>query len=203
MPDHQKDRVAQGEAEPAGYFAPSEGSWEPFADLYDSLVMSIFVYFTKRVPDRERAMELTAETFAKAFEKRHDFRGATKARAASWIWSIAHTELAEFRRTNRIALEAFSRLAIDRDTDDDPSLEEIASRSVIDQVRHGIQDVLEELPPDQREVVRLRYIDELSFSEIARTLDVSSDVVRARASRATRRLKMSDSLRAALEALDA
>ena len=187
---------------PRGFFSPTPSSPEPFADLYDRLSRSIHRYFAKRVDDEDTAFDLAAETFAKAFEKRFDFRGSTKARAESWIWGIAHAVLGTYGRTRRVEFEALDRIGLAPEEDPDAPLEVVESQDALARARAQVRDALAELPPDQAEVVRLRLLAELSYTDIASRLGVSNALVRARASRGIRRLKMSDSLRAAVETLE-
>lgn len=197
---HRTRRAQAASSEP--FFTLSDESGEPFADLYDHLTRRILSYFARRVPDRDTAVDLTAETFAKAFEKRKDFRGSTEARAVSWIWGIAHGVLGTYRRTKRIELDALGRIGLGREEDPERPLDIIETQGIVEHARQQLQQALADLPQDQAEVVRLRLVDELSYAEIARILGVSNEVVRARTSRGIRRLKMSDSLRAAVDALE-
>jgi hypothetical protein len=48
----------------------------------------------RRTLDPEVALDLTAETFAEAFEHRHRLRGSTEREALGWLWAIADHQLA-------------------------------------------------------------------------------------------------------------
>jgi RNA polymerase sigma factor (sigma-70 family) len=52
-----------------------------------------------------------------------------------------------------------------------------------------VRRALEQLPAEQREVIKLRIVEHLSYQEISTRLAVSSDVARARASRGLRALR--------------
>lgn len=145
--------------------------------------------------DGHRALDLTAETFAKAFEKRHDFRGASDEQAAAWLWQIARNELARFRRSNSVELIAMRRLGLERPVPTDQELLQIEQMGAEADIHGCLQDALKRLPPDQREVIQLRFIDELSYPEIAETLGVSYDLARTRSSRALRALRASGQMR--------
>lgn len=85
-----------------------------FADFYDELHPTVLRFFAKRTRDGESAFDLTAETFAKAFEKREQFRGITEEEAAGWLRSIARNELAKYNRTRTVELGAPQRLGFER-----------------------------------------------------------------------------------------
>jgi RNA polymerase sigma factor (sigma-70 family) len=186
----------------AGLLARSLTSEQPFGDFYDAMAPTVLRFFAKRTRDSERAFDLTAETFAKAFEKRRDFRGHSDEQAAAWLWSIARNELARQGRTRKVELAAIARLGLERPDPSDEELRQIEELTAAEDIREHVEDALAVLPLDQREVVRLRFVDELSYIEIADTLGVSYDVVRARASRALRTLRASEQLEAAVRVLE-
>ncbi len=185
-----------------GLLARSRTSEQPFGAFYDAMAPAVLRFFAKRTRDSERAFDLTAETFAKAFEKRRDFRGHSDEQAAAWLWSIARNELARYSRTRKVELAAVARLGLERPDPTDEELRQIEELTAAEDIREQVDLALALLPLDQREVVRLRFIDELSYIEIAQALGVSNDVVRARASRALRTLRASEHLEAAVRVLE-
>jgi hypothetical protein len=54
---------------------------ESFGSLYLRHADNVLIFIARRVYDREVAMDLTAETFARAFVSRKRFRGGTEAEA--------------------------------------------------------------------------------------------------------------------------
>jgi len=185
-----------------GLLARSRTSDASFADFYDVMAPAVLRFFAMRTRDSERAFDLTAETFAKAFEKRQDFRGTSDEEAAAWLWSIARNELARYHRTRTVELAALQRLGLERPAPSDGELRKVEELTAAEDVRDHLGLALAVLPSDQREVIRLRFVDELSYAEIAQTLDVSNDVVRARLSRGLRTLKASEHLQAAVRVLE-
>jgi RNA polymerase sigma factor (sigma-70 family) len=168
-----------------GLLARSRTSEQSFGEFYDAMAPAVLRFFARRTRDSERAFDLTAETFAKAFEKRHDFRGYTDEQAAAWLWSIARNELARYSRTRKVELAALARLGLERPDPSGAELRHIEELAAEEDIREHVDLALAVLPLDQREVVRLRFVDELSYIEIAQALGVSYDVVRARSSRAS------------------
>jgi RNA polymerase sigma-70 factor (ECF subfamily) len=182
--------------------ARSRSSPNAFAEFYAEMAPSVLRFFARQTSDSQAAFDLMEETFSKAFEKRGDFRGTTDEQAASWLWSIARRELAGFRRSRSVELSALERLGLERPTPSDGELREVERLIATEELRRQIRIALDTLSPDQQEVIRLRYIEELSDREIADRLAVSQDVVRARASRALRALGASELLQHAIESRD-
>lgn len=185
-----------------GLLARSRTSDRSFADFYDVMAPAVMRFFARRTRDGERAFDLTAETFAKAFEKRQDFRGSSDEQAAAWVWSIARNELARYHRSRTVELAALRRLGLERPELSDEELRQIEELTAAEDVREHVDLALAVLPADQREAIRLRFVDELSYPEIATALGVSYDVVRARVSRGLRTLKDSEHLQAAVRVLE-
>jgi RNA polymerase sigma factor (sigma-70 family) len=200
-------RMMRGEwrpgSETAGLLARSRASPRVFADFYDVMAPSILRYFAHQTRDPHSAFDLTAETFAKAFEKRDGFRGQTDEEGAAWLWAIARNELARFRRSRTIELAALNRLRLERPAPSDRELRRVEQLTATDEARRHIEQALTTLPPEQREVLELRFVEYLGYEAIAAQLGVSTDVARARTSRALRTLRESDHVHQAVHALEA
>jgi RNA polymerase sigma factor (sigma-70 family) len=186
----------------AGLLARSRASPDAFADFYEQMAPQVLCFFATRTSEPQRAVDLTAETFAKAFEHRREFRGASDDQAGAWLWRIARNELAQHWRSRSVELAAVQRYGVQRTLSDEELLE-VERLIGAEELREQIQHALEGLPDDQREVVRMRFIDDLSYEEIAEKLGVSNDVVRTRTSRALRTLRSSGQLDEAIQRLEA
>jgi RNA polymerase sigma-70 factor (ECF subfamily) len=185
-----------------GLLARSRSSPNAFADFYEEMSPGVLRFFTRQTHDGQAAFDLLAETFCKAFEKRQDFRGTNDKQAAAWLWTIARNELARFHRSRSVEMSALQRLGLERPAPTDEELREVERLIAHEDIRRRITVALDSLSPDQQEVIKLRFIDELSDQEIAERLAVSHDVVRARASRALRALGASEHLQATMEMWD-
>lgn len=89
-----------------GLLARSRSAPASFADFYERMSPLVLRFFVRETRDSSLAFDLTAATFARAFEKRGDFRGITDEQAAAWVWSIARNELAGYHRVGRVELAA-------------------------------------------------------------------------------------------------
>jgi RNA polymerase sigma-70 factor (ECF subfamily) len=187
----------------AGLLARSRSSPDEFADFYEQTSAQVLCFFVTRTDDPQRAIDLTHETFMKAFEHRQEFRGASDEQAAAWLWRIARNELAQYWRSRSVELAAVERLGLERVTLSDGEVLDGERFIAAGELREQIRRALEVLPEDQREVVRLRFVDDLSYEEIAQKLGVSNDAVRTRTSRALRALRSSGHLDEAIERFEA
>jgi RNA polymerase sigma-70 factor (ECF subfamily) len=156
--------------------------------LYRDHARALLVFLARRVYDPEIAVDLMAETFAAAFAVRARFRGDDDADAVAWLYGIARNQLSRFYRRGEVERRALERLAVDRRPLTDPEYERIEELAGLAELRAAMAAALERLPAEQREVVRLRVIDERPYAEVAELLGISEQAARARLSRALREL---------------
>ena len=144
---------------------------------------------TRRAADAE---DLVQDTYLKAFRSAHQFEAGTNLKA--WLFTILHNTFRNNRRHDGrnpvdVDSEAVERAAGEGPADESP--EQILSRQTLDA---DLQAALDALPDGFRQAVWLRDVEELSYSEIARVLDVPIGTVMSRISRGRRAL--SEGLRA-------
>ena len=159
-----------------------------FADVYAAQVRGVLVYFARRTFDVEAARDLTAETFAQAFEHRRRYRGSSDEEAVGWLYGIARNQLGHYARRGVVARKSVQKLGIrvPRVAEDD--YERIVELAGLAELRARLAVAFDDLSPDQRDALRLRVVDERSYDEVAAALGVSEQTARARVSRALRRL---------------
>jgi RNA polymerase sigma factor (sigma-70 family) len=173
-----------------------------FGAFYEAHYPDLLRYFVHGTRNGQVGLDLTAETFAKAFEKRHTFRGDNDIQAAAWVWAIARNELAGFRRARRLEVRAIERLDLERPEATDDQLRELERIAGLELAQERIHEAISNLPPDQRAVIALRFREDLDAPAVGSRLGIPSDAVRARLSRAYRTLRASRRVCEALEALE-
>jgi RNA polymerase sigma factor (sigma-70 family) len=159
-----------------------------FSRVYEAKARELLTFFVRRTFDVEVARDLTAETFAQAFEHRRRFRGKTDAEAAAWLYGIARHQLARYARTGVIHRKAVARLGVDVPAVSEDDHHRIVELAGLADLRKTVADAFAALPPAQREALRLRVIDEHAYPDVAAALGVSEETARARVSRALRRI---------------
>jgi RNA polymerase sigma-70 factor (ECF subfamily) len=163
---------------------------EHLAAGYRRDAQRLLVWLTRRTYDPQMAIDLVAETYARAWESRRRFTGLpTDADAlAAWTWGIARNVLADALRRGQAEHRAMRRLGLEPPhlaPDEINKMQELAELGTL---RATLAVALEDLSPEQREAVRLRVLDELSYPVIAARLGISEDAARARVSRGLRTL---------------
>ena len=152
-----------------------------FSAYYDLYKDKIFTFFMYRVAFNQTVAEdLTAETFLKAWRAFADFEQRS---FQAWIYRIAKNHLVNYYRV------LDRELALDEAEDHDKLINndlvaDLDARLHWEQVRAA----MDKLPLLYREVLLLRYADELDNEEIADFLELSAGAARTRLSRAKKEL---------------
>jgi RNA polymerase sigma factor (sigma-70 family) len=159
-----------------------------FSRVYEAKARDLLTFFVRRTFDVEVARDLMAETFAQAFEHRARFRGQTDAEVEGWLYAIARHQLGRYVRKGAIHRKAVERLGIDVPAVSQDDHDRIVELAGLEDLRKTVADAFSALPPEQREALRLRVVEEHAYPEVAATLGVSEQTARARVSRALRRI---------------
>ena len=131
-----------------------------------------YIYFLVR--SREVAEDIFQETFVKAITTLQQGRYQNDGKFAAWVTRIAHNLVIDQFRIERNE-NAISNDEVEFDLLNDAKLSEgtIENRMVNEQVLKDVRALIDELPDCQREVVFMRYYQDLSFKEIADITGVS------------------------------
>lgn len=161
---------------------------EAFGIFYRRHVDAVLSFHRVRTGDPELAADLMAETFAAALLAAPRFRRRREP-AVAWLFTIARRKLIDSWRRGRVEDAARRKLGMEPMELDDGGLARIDA--LVDEEREPLPllELMKRLPPDQRDALRLRVIDERDYPDIARELECSEAVVRQRVSRATRGLR--------------
>ena len=152
------------------------------------------IYFVHGfVHDIDKAEDLVQDTFMKLYTHKDSYREIAKF--STWLYTIAgnlaRTELRKLKRRKTYSVSSLSRddrEFIIQGTDDGPS--EIHSAEIL---QKKIKKALADLSADFRTMIILRDIQELSYDEISKIMDVPLGTVKSRINRG--RLKLQESLR--------
>jgi len=154
-----------------------------FAIFYDAHAKALLIYLARRACDPEVAADVTAESFARAFTRRKRFRGSTDGEAAAWLYTTADRELARYFRKGKVERRALRRLGVQAPYVDDEQQARIEELASLTDLRDAVRAALESISEANREALRLRVVEDVSYPEIARRLHISEPAARARVSR--------------------
>lgn len=158
-------------------------------ELFDVHAREILRFLARRASNPETAVDILAETFAVAFERRGEFRGEDDHSERAWLFTIARHQLVDHFRSESARDRAVARLGIERRGLTDAEYERIEELAGTRTMRDLVAERLQELPLEQQEAVRLRLVCELSYDEVAEQLGITRQAARARVSRGLRTLR--------------
>lgn len=151
------------------------GDNQAFDELLSRNEVKLFSYIMFMVHDQEIANDIFQETFVKVISKLQKHEYTTNGKFAAWCMRIAHNVMMDMYREQR------GRHVVDPNENND--LSNIGCASVLDgnaedaiinqQVLADVKKLMNNLPAVQREVVYMRFYQQLSFKEIAELTGVS------------------------------
>ena len=125
------------------------------------------------VRDSELANDLFQDTFIKVVRLLKEGKYVEEGKFLPWILRIAHNMSIDHFRRNKKMRMVRSRDEMDVFATIDTGDANIEDLLVEGQIHSDVRRLIDELPEDQREVVRMRMYDSLSFKEIATKTGVS------------------------------
>jgi len=143
--------------EEAGLIDASRTDPAAFALLYDRYVARIYKYIFHRLGFHQEAEEITSQTFLSALENINSY--VYHGNFIGWLITIARNKLADFYRRDHPLKEL----------DDEMSLtitEEPLQLMIAQERKNQLQEMISSLSEEEQELLRLRFVVELSFREI-------------------------------------
>jgi len=153
-----------------------------FEQVYRQNLPSLVAFASRRVGAHD-AIEVVAQTFTIAWRRFDDVPAGAEARL--WLFGTARRVMANERRSSSRRSALHDRLRAEWKPSDETEQRTEARVAHLDVLARA----LHELSAEDRELLLLAGLEELKPAEIAIVLDVTSDVVRNRLSRARRRLQ--------------
>ena len=150
------------------------GDRSAISSLIDRHSRRVRDYINMMVKDHDVAEDIFQETFIKAVRVIDEGRYTDNGKVLSCVLRIAHNQVIDYFRAQRqdktvsetdAGYDVLGTLRLSERT--------IEDAMVSDQIEQDVRALVELLPPEQREVVIMRYFAGLSFKDIAEQTDVS------------------------------
>lgn len=151
-----------------------------FIRAYDEYADAIYRFCLLKVRSKEVALDTTQETFLKAWE--YMTAGKEVGHVRGFLYQIARNLIIDhYRKKKSESLDALSEMGFD------PPTEEHEEKDYF-QIEHALKQV-DALEEKYREVITLRYAQDMSIKEIANLLGEQENTVSVRIHRALEKLK--------------
>ena len=160
--------------------ACQNGDTDAFGSLYDEYIQKIYNFIYYKTHHKETAEDITSQTFFQALN--HIDQCDPNQHFSSWLYRIARNAVTDHYRALQpsVAIEDVWDLA---DTSD------VAHTVDTTQALESIAVFMKGLPSVQRDVLMLRFWQDMSFAEIAEIIGKSEDNCKVICSRALTQLR--------------
>ncbi len=151
------------------------GNNQAFDLLLSRNQSKLFSYILFVVHDQDLANDIFQETFVKVITKLQERKYVDSGKFSAWIMRIAHNVIMDWYRDNRAQniVEATEDNDLSNINSNNCLDHNIEDRYINEQVLRDVKKMMNLLPPTQREIVFMRFYQEMSFKEIAETTGVS------------------------------
>ena len=153
------------------YLGGNNNSFELLLNKYKNRVFS-FIY--SKINDRELADDFFQETFIKVIKTLKKGKYREEGRFLSWVMRIANNLIIDhYRSKKRIPKYESYNSEFDIFYKISETSKNIEETMIDSQIKNDLNDLIEELPQNQYEVLKMRLYQDMSFKEISERTNVS------------------------------
>ena len=151
-----------------------DGDHNALEQLIEKYQNRVFAYILMVVKDKDLAEDIFQDTFIKVVNTLRSGSYKEEGKFLQWVMRIAHNLIINhFRKEKRIPVmennfddfDIFDTLSLK-----DPSAED---KMVNEQIRKDVRNLIEYLPDEQKQVLKMRHYANMSFKDIAEQTGVS------------------------------
>lgn len=152
----------------------NSGNSQSFSILVDRYQKRVYGFIFSKVKDAELADDVFQDTFVKVIKNLRLGKYKDEGRFLSWVMRIAHNIIMDhFRKINRLPKHESKHEdldVLDRLIEQSSSIEDLMIET---QIHADLSILIDELPQTQKEVLRMRLFQEMSFKDIGEQTGVS------------------------------
>ncbi len=164
--------------------ARDKGDQKAYASLLELYKEAVYYMLLKMTRNTVDADDLTIEAFGKAFRNLKDY--SPEYAFSTWLFRIATNNCIDFIRKQRM-----QTMSMDDDGEDgkgyvSKEIKNMASQSfspeeemINEQQKKYIREIVLKLKPNYRQLVEMRYFDEMSYEQISQALNMPMGSVKA------------------------
>lgn len=160
----------------------SQGDTVALHQFYERYGAMVKGFITARCGDPALAEEVLQDVMLTVWEKAHTFQ--SRSRVKTWLLVIARNRSINATRRKRLPVVRIGEIFGLQSGDTGPA--EALERG---ETRDRVQNVIQQLPVNQREVLILVFYHQLSGAEVAEVLEISEGTVKSRLHRAKESIK--------------
>ena len=166
------------------------GNKEAFKALYEEYYDRLYFFVLKNVNSKEAAEDITQDTFLKSMEKIDSLEKPETY--VSWLHSIAYNKCTDMFRSRKsdVYFDTDEELedAMDNHSLNEPVMVPEDYATDKDRARQ-LKDMIDSLKPDMRSALILYYYNDMSLTDVAKTMGIPENTVKQKLFRARKKLK--------------
>ncbi|WP_280749314.1 sigma-70 family RNA polymerase sigma factor [Parabacteroides sp. PF5-9] len=155
-----------------------------FACLLDKYSLQVYTLIVRIVQNREDAEELAQDVFLKVFKNLSSFKGDSSF--STWIYRIAYNTAVSEMRKKRYEFLAIDEQLINNASEND--IAEALNQTDANEQVEQLESALALLPPDERALILLYYMQQKSTEEIASIAELTVSNVKTKLYRIRKKL---------------
>jgi RNA polymerase sigma-70 factor (ECF subfamily) len=155
-----------------------------FEDFYKENKQSIFLFTLAKTNSREDALDITAETFLSAWENLDNFRGQSTYK--TWLFAICRHKINDYFRKSYKDNSVFDH-SFEIENYNIEELEDNSDSVLIN--KFSLKELFNKLKEIEKDLLLLKYTNNLNFSECASVLNMSETNARVLHHRIINKLK--------------
>ena len=154
-----------------------------FRVLYDRYYEPIFRFVFKRTTNEPLTADLTAQVFLKALQNlaNYTFKGVP---FSAWLFRVASNEVAQYYRTHQK-----TRVVTLEEERVQDLQEEYEDKAQLDIDIDTLKSVIQDLKPEEVELLELRFFEQRPFKEVAEILDITENNAKVKVYRLLQKMR--------------
>ena len=160
-----------------------------FSILVEKYQKSVHALAWRKIQDFHHAEEIMQDTFLRAYKKLPTLKNPDQF--AGWLHVIANRLCIDWMRSQKSVMQSLEDTPVE-EIEESSYTHHISEQRMTERTEHYhelVNRLLEKLPENERAVVTLFYLDEMSTREIGRFMGVSVNTITSRLHRARKRLQ--------------
>lgn len=159
-----------------------------FEEIYTNYYGKVLSYLTGKVSDRNVAEDLAGDVFLRCYKNIQKF-DASKGSESTWIFMITKNLLKNYYRDRKVNASIDNMEGFDVADEQDVE-EEIAQALRLEEIREFLDREIAKLDSVKRQILLMRYYDEMSSNEIAQIMNMTPGNVRVILTRTLNKLRI-------------
>lgn len=162
----------------------NDGDTKLFEILYKRYSIKIYNKCYSFVNNEEEAKDLAHDIFLKLFTKITSFKNQSKF--STWLYAFTFNHCVNHLKRNK-SKKLENRISDVFDINNYPE-EIITSNSLITNLDEKLNSALDKIPPKDKQIIQLKYLDNLSIKNIESVLGIGPSAIKMRIKRAKEKL---------------